>query len=229
LFLELLEPRCVPSTVTNLSDHDPGSLRDAIATTPDGGTVDFQPGLMGTIILTSGELAINQDLTIEGPGAGIITVSVNQASRVFSIANFTAAISGLTFSGNSAGFPGGGISNDGTLTVTDSAFTGNSAGFGGGIDNTGTLTVSDSSFSGNHSTGGGGIFNESNGTLTIAASTFSGNIAVDVGGDGEGGGIENYGTLTVTDSSFRGNSANVFGSVGPAAWQSCQRRRWADR
>src|SRR5215813_7532273 len=56
LCLESLEARCLPSTVTNLSDHDPGSLRDAIATTPNGGTVDFEPGLTGTIILTTGEL-----------------------------------------------------------------------------------------------------------------------------------------------------------------------------
>jgi hypothetical protein len=49
LFLELLETRRLPSTVTNLSDHDPGSLRDAIASTPAGGTVDFQRGLTGTI------------------------------------------------------------------------------------------------------------------------------------------------------------------------------------
>src|SRR5262249_37399020 len=96
LFLELLEARCLPSTVTNLTDHDPGSLRDAIATTPSGGTVDFQPGLTGTIVLTTGELAINKDLTIVGPGADVITVSGNKASRVFDIGNYTTAISGLT-------------------------------------------------------------------------------------------------------------------------------------
>src|SRR6516225_8501060 len=81
--VETLEGRCLPSTVTNLLDAGPGSLRDAIATTPAGGTVDFQPGLTGTITLTSGELAINEDLTITGPGADVITVSGNNASRVF--------------------------------------------------------------------------------------------------------------------------------------------------
>jgi hypothetical protein len=73
LSLEWLEARCLPSTVTTLSDHDPGSLRDAVATTPSGGTVDFQPGLNGTITLTMGELAINKDLTIDGPGASVIS------------------------------------------------------------------------------------------------------------------------------------------------------------
>src|SRR5262249_17249398 len=97
LHLETLENRCLLTTVTNLTDHDPGSLRDAIATTPSGGTVDFQPGLSGTITLTSGELMIAKDLTITGPGASVITVSGSHASRVFNIAaTFTVDISGLT-------------------------------------------------------------------------------------------------------------------------------------
>jgi hypothetical protein len=36
LLLEALEDRCVPSTVTNLTAHDPGSLRDAILSTATG-------------------------------------------------------------------------------------------------------------------------------------------------------------------------------------------------
>src|SRR5438309_10133958 len=81
--LESLESRCLPSTVTNLTDHDPGSLRDALATTPQGGIVDFQPGLSGTITLTSATLALTQDLTIAGLGAGLITVSGNHTFQVF--------------------------------------------------------------------------------------------------------------------------------------------------
>ena len=68
LCLEDLEGRCVPSTVTTLSDAGAGSLRQAILDTPAGGTVDFQPGLTGTITLTSGELAINKNLTIAARG-----------------------------------------------------------------------------------------------------------------------------------------------------------------
>src|SRR6516162_9835034 len=112
LCLELLEGRCLPSTVTNLSDHDPGSLRDAIATTPAGGTVDFQPGLTGTITLTSGQLGISEDLTIAGPGREVITVSGNNASRVFEVFGGTSVtLSGLTVtSGGMTGrFFGGGI------------------------------------------------------------------------------------------------------------------------
>jgi hypothetical protein len=218
----LLETRSLPSTVTNLSDHAPGSLRDAIATTQDGGTVDFQPGLSGVITLTTGELAINKDLTIEGPGADVITVSGNKASRVFNIANFTVAISGLTIAdGMITNDFGGGIYNLGALTVTDCTFSGNSANVfaynqfstrgGGGIYNLGTLTVTGSTFSRNSASSGnvdgegGGISNA--GTLTLSGSTFSGNSA------GIGGGISNAGTLTVTGSTFGGNSAFGAGAI----------------
>jgi hypothetical protein len=202
--LERLEERCLLATVTNLNDSGPGSLRDALAATPAGGTVDFVQGLSGTIILTSGELDISNDLTIEGPGADVITVSGNHASRVFDIANFTVAIAGLTIAdGSVTNSSGGGIINLGTLAVTDSAFSGNNGSSGGGIDNAGMLTVTDSTFTGNFLNTtfgfGGGIFNF--GTSAITDSTFSGNSAV------EGGGIYNDGTLTVTDSTFSGNSA----------------------
>ena len=60
--------------VTNTADSGPGSLRQALLDTPAGGTVDFRPGLTGTITLTSGELAINKNLTIAGPGAEVVTV-----------------------------------------------------------------------------------------------------------------------------------------------------------
>src|SRR5262245_59608038 len=86
LVLEALEGRLVPTTVTNLNDAGAGSLRQAILDTDSGGAVDFQPGLSGTITLTTGELAIGKDLTLAGPGASVLTVSGNHASRVFDIA-----------------------------------------------------------------------------------------------------------------------------------------------
>src|SRR6516165_8422096 len=112
--LYVLEGRDLPSTVTNLDDAGAGSLRQAIIDTPAGGTVDFQPGLSGTITLTTGELLINQDLTIAGPGADVLTVSGNNASRVFHIAaTSTVEIAGLTVTHGSAGPSGvgGGIYN----------------------------------------------------------------------------------------------------------------------
>src|SRR5580765_3091210 len=71
-------------TVTSTADSGPGSLRSAIAAASAGDTIDF--AIAGpAIILTSGELAVNLDLTIQGPGAGALALSGNHSSRVFNI------------------------------------------------------------------------------------------------------------------------------------------------
>ena len=214
--LECLELRCLPSTVTNLNDSGPGSLRDTIATTPDGGTVDFQPGLTGTITLTSGELSIAKDVTIAGPGAGLMTISASVASPrfgVFEIGSATAnvTISGLTVAnGYAYSDVGGGILNSGTLTVSDCVLSGNQAfvGDGGGIANFGTLIVSDCVLSGNQAQFGGGIYNAGNGRVTIMRSTLSSNSGG--GARAGGGGIYNLaGTVTITDSILSDNSSSA--------------------
>ena len=113
---------------------------------------------------------------------------------------------------------GGGLYNAGTLTVSGSTVSGNTAsygvggngGAGGGIYNFGTLTVSESTLSGNTASeyldGGGAIYNL--GTLTVSNSTVSDNRA------GAGGGIYNYsGTLSVSESTLSGNSAYNGGAI----------------
>ena len=212
--IEAFEDRCVPTTVTNLTDHDPGSLRDAIATTPAGGTVDFQPGLTGTITLTSGQLGISEDLTIAGPGREVITVSGNNASRVFEVFGGTSVtLSGLTVtSGGMTGrFFGGGIlvDNGSTLTVSNSTISSNTALLGGGIYNFGTLTISSSTVADNFSPSGsgGGIYNTNLGTLTITNSTISGNHVSGVGAGVENGG----GRLTINNTTIGGNFAGLYG------------------
>ena len=63
----------------------------AIGTVCDGGTITFAPATFGpagsphVITLTLGELLINKNLTITGPGASLLTVSGNNVSRVFNI------------------------------------------------------------------------------------------------------------------------------------------------
>src|SRR5580700_6750634 len=79
--------------VTNLSDSGAGSLRAAITSATPGDTVSFAPRLRGTIALTSGELAIPTSLTLNGPGAKVISVSGSGKSRVFDIGDGV-AISG---------------------------------------------------------------------------------------------------------------------------------------
>jgi hypothetical protein len=223
--VEQLEDRWVPTTVTNLNDSGMGSLRQAIIDTLSGGIVDFEADLRGTITLTTAELAITKDLTIAGPGADVITVSGNRASRVFNIgAAFTVDISGMTIAnGRVTNANGGGILNSGMLTVTNSTLSGNSAEGGGGliggggIFNWGTLTVTSSTLSGNSADAGdgliagGGILNL--GTLTVTSSTLSGN-------SGSGGGIANGGTLTVTNSTLTGNSASGGQFEGGGIWNT---------
>ena len=89
LCLEALEGRCLMSTfsVLNFLDSGPGSLREAIMaanSAPGADLIRFAPAARdGTIALTSGQLSITDDLTIDGPGANRLTVSGNNASRVF--------------------------------------------------------------------------------------------------------------------------------------------------
>src|SRR5262249_46547742 len=131
--------------------------------------IDFAPAARdGTIALTSGQLSITDDLQIDGPGAGRLAVSGNDASRVFQISSGVAvSIDGLTVTRGHALLRGGGIRNDGTLTLTHAVVSDNEVvglpgvgaavdAFGGGIFNTGTLVVSHTCFVGNRSTGGDG-------------------------------------------------------------------------
>ncbi|MGH7224886.1 MAG: choice-of-anchor Q domain-containing protein, partial [Gemmataceae bacterium] len=121
----------------------------------------------------------------------------------------TLTVSNSTLSGNSTNGGGGGIINGGTLTVSNSTFSGNSAGFGGGIFSyAGTVTVSDSTLADNSSnSNGGGIANQGS-TLTVSNTTLSGNSATN-----NGGGIENSGTMTVTNSTIADNSAAAGGGI----------------
>src|SRR5262245_55752856 len=97
--LEALEGRDVPSTltVTNNLDSGKGSLRYQIAHAGNKATIVFAPSLDGkTITLTSGELDITQGLTIQGPGAGQLTISGGNHSRVFDVnARDRVVLSGL--------------------------------------------------------------------------------------------------------------------------------------
>ncbi len=213
--LEALEDRWVPSTLTVLNNLDSGSgsLRADIAAARSGDTIVFAPSLVGqTITLTSGELLINKNLTIAGPSNRNLTLSGNNASRVFEVAKTVRAVtlSGLTISNGSASGPiwGGGILNHGTLTVSNSTLSNNTANNdGGAIYSDGTLTVSGSTLSMNYAGfSGGGISNF--GKLTVSGSTLSGNSAAQ-----GGGGIENAGTATVSGSTLSGNSAVQGGGI----------------
>ncbi len=179
-------------------------------------TINFDNTLGTATITLSGSALPNitdtDGLTIHG-GADI-TISGGgsyQAFLVISGASLTLDRIKVT---NGSSTNGGGVFNDGSLTITNSTFSLNSAaGDGGGIENYGTLIMTNSTFSGNRATGdGGGVGNAITGTLTITDSTFSGNSSTSVSSDG--GGVYNEGTLTITNSTFSGNSTYRGGGVG---------------
>jgi HYR domain/Secretion system C-terminal sorting domain len=214
--------------VTTTANSGAGSLRDAIENACSGSTITFDPSVFGsaqTITLTSGVLTLDKSLTITGLGAKLLTISGNNADRVFLInASVTATITGVTITdGFSIPIPtafntknGGGIFifGSGQLTLNNCTISNNvtgSAGNGGGICNNGTLTVTNSTISGNTTSGdGGGILNNGqNATLTVTNSTISGNTST----ASNGGGINNTGTMSVSNSTITNNSASAGGGI----------------
>src|SRR6516165_1954147 len=86
--LEVLEGRCVPSTLTvNRAADDvteKHTLRWAVANAVSGDEIQITAALKDTpIVLTQGELVLNQNVTIEGVGNVAETVSGGGTSRVF--------------------------------------------------------------------------------------------------------------------------------------------------
>jgi parallel beta helix pectate lyase-like protein len=214
------------------------TLRDAIddANLDPGSTISFRSGLSGTITLGSALPSITVPMTINGPGAGQITVSGDDAYRPFYVNTPTGddvSISGLTIANGS----GGGIYSSGAdLTLTELIVRDNANGSGVGASG-GSLTIANSTISGNSGTRGSGVYTDSaSGTpATVRNSTISGNHDADYGGgiyfdysspatldnstvygnsaDGSGGGVYHFGAyngdpgLVVTGSTITHNTA----------------------
>lgn len=199
-------------TVTNNYDSGAGSLRYLINAASSGDTITFAPGLASPIDLsTSGEIAINKDLTIAGPGARNLTISGNNLSRVFNNISASTKIGGVTISGGSA-TDGGAILNSGNLDLDNVTLSGNSAtDKGGAIHNYGSLALYGSTLAGNSATNAGGaIFNESGKTLIIDNSTISNNSA------SQGGAIANLGALDSYNATITGNTSSSSAAIDSA-------------
>jgi hypothetical protein len=153
----------------------------------------------------SESLTINISLAILGSGANTTFIDGGARTRVVTIPNTAAhvTLSNLTIRHGQATV-GAGINNSGTLTLTNSTVSGNSAPIpcrrmfvicelrfgtaaGGGIYNSGVLTISNSIISGNHA----GSYCNANPCFAL------------------GGGINNSGTLMIRNSTFTGNSAST--------------------
>ena len=174
------------------------------------GTYTIAIGGVGEDEALTGDLDVADELTIIGANLATTIIDGAGIDRVFQVSSSgTVHISGVTVrnGGNAALASGGGIHNEGALTLINSAITSNTAGFGGGIRNqNGTLFLTDSAVTVNTAIFGGGISNQG-GTLFLTRSTVSGNTASD-----DGGGISNSsGSLTVTNSTVSGNTASSSG------------------
>lgn len=193
------------------------SLADAVASTDfdrnynlynNESTTDL--GLMG------GDGAT---LTINGNGYSVSTishsgvkVSSEQTLIIKNVGSFNAGGDvENSWNGFSASLDGGVVDNDGSVNITDSVFSSNSAdkGYGAVVDNAGDLNVSKSTFVDGTSQYGGAIANHNSGNVTVSGSGFSGNIA-----EISGGAIYNdSGKVQVDNSNFEENMSLAGGAV----------------
>lgn len=183
--------------------------------------------------------------TIQGTGAASV-VRVRQGANV--------QITGVTITGGGGSrigpdVVGGGILNEGKLTLLDSSVRENTVvgveSRGGGLysDSSKTLDIFRTIFSGNQAARGGGIFIRE-GEVFITATTISGNVAGKNGGGiahvgGErmqlrqnsiirdnraviGGGVEVVSRLEIYDSTVSGNRALVGGGVASGSQKLLQ-------
>ncbi|MCY2985439.1 MAG: hypothetical protein NTY15_17575 [Planctomycetota bacterium] len=216
LYAEKLEDRRVLAlfVVTTLSDAPISqsvgdgflSLREAIEAANqnvsiDGSPVGSQPdffsisdkivfSVTGKITLQAGELKVDQDVEISGPGADQLTIDANNNSRVLNLTSGLNRISGLTLTNgrarllNSDGFGGGIYNNSGAATVQSVVISNCFADLDGG----GIFGAQFRSFSAIESSilnniagrNGGGIF--SSGAGRFRNVTIAGNLAIAGGG-----------------------------------------------
>ncbi|QDS89046.1 Calx-beta domain protein [Rosistilla ulvae] len=219
-------PSLVVTTASDVVDNTDflTSLREAIAfanLTPDtldeitfggdgtGGTTNFTDATPDTITLGGTQLDISSDITISGPGSDLLTVSGNNASRVFDIAggDHDVTLDSLTIAEGNTGYgDGGGIRNrsTGTVTISDAVVSDSRGQDGAGIyQENGTLHLERTTVRDNKATFGGGMLIDG-GNVSLVDSWVASNTAE--GHNSAGGGIRVYaGTLTVVGSTISGN------------------------
>lgn len=196
---------CRVTNTTTSRSLGPGSgnvLQVAIGAARKGDTLEVR----GVCV---GEYTIAKTLQLVGVTTDRPATLHGRAGRpVVVAAGWPVSLNGLRIThGTAAGTTGAGrgIVNKGSMLLSTSTVTGNSAERGGGIYNTGSMTVSRSTINANTAGDGGGIYNT--GTLSIRTSTITANTA----GGNQGGGIYSTGRLLVSHSTVAGNTAQWLG------------------
>lgn len=203
--------RAATFTVTNTNDSGAGSLRQALADAEAIASDDiivFAQSVFNTeqVIKLQSPLRITKyssgSITINGPGANLLTISGNNQTQVIYInSDQNITINALTIA-NGFNNEGGGIqAGAANLTINDSVIKNNSATFEGGGIYGGNLILNRTTVSGNFSgTEGGGIWGN---RISITDSTVSNNTA-----NSRGGGFYiRSDSLTVTNSTINENKA----------------------
>ncbi len=209
---------------STLSDNSSG-YGGAIANGPDGEAtvtdseiIDNLVGRVGAGIHNDGSFTLSNSIVSsnEAPyhhSGGIYNGGAHEDGEW--VVRATMTITGSTVSDN---FAGGSINFDEELI-------GDPLGGGGGITNLGELSLTDSTVSGNSAPTGGGI-NNFGGILTLTNSTVSGNDALLPGEpithanlEGRGGGVFNGGMMDVVESTFAENDAFEGGAVASKAFE----------
>ncbi len=165
-----------------------------------------------TISLTGALPNISSNVTVNGPGADLLTVTRDAAAPnfpIFRVPGFglNVAINGMTISnGNNANEGGGGVEAYSNLALANVYVTGNHALTSGGAValNAGNSTFTNSTFTNNTSSiYGGGLFIGGNSNLDLRGCTVSGNSTVNGGG----------GIAVITKSAGISATANVVNST----------------
>lgn len=217
-----------------------------------GGAINGDIISITDAVHTEQGIVVDKDLTIQSGNTGTAIIQAHAqeeqaTNRVFLInTGITVMMNDLTIRNGliyqtASGPGGGGILNNGTLSLMNCTISGNfcvaslsGPSHGGGIYNSvgATLTITNCTISGNtsltHSSNqsqGAGICNHSNEPSTITNSTISGNSCASFSsGYTYGGGIynENGESLTITNCTISGNtSSSDFGiSLGGAIYNS---------
>lgn len=211
-----------PFVVTTTNDAGEGSLRTAIAeanatTAPD--TITFAETVAGEITLQTVLPTITYPLTVQGPGAAVLTLNVNGTGRLLTFQMSPTqkrvhALSGLTLTGGGgnggANFSAMLIDTGNDVTVDRCVVTNNHTTLAHGgafaVQSGAKLTIRRSTVSHNGADQGAGVTAQGSGVLLIEDSTFHDNVATTAGG-GVRAQLSNDTPITIVNSTFYNNQS----------------------
>ncbi len=224
--------RAAVLTVGSLADTGTGSLRNTVASSSGGDTIQF--GVTGTINLNSA-ISITHTLYVQGPGAAALIVDANHVDRAFITSGSPVVLSGMTvtngfvigttgadggigqngMSGGNAS--GGAILNQGpSLVISNCWLVGNlvrgGPGGRGGSNVIGITYFRPGTGGEGGSAAGAAVFSSGGGNVVVANCTFSANRAA--GGNGGTGGTQ------VASDSDTGGTGGAGGSGAAGALES---------